>query len=80
MIDIIQAIFIAGGASVVTGVLASVGTVKGLSIHITYLREGLARVDRTASRAHYRLDKIERRQYPRPCPLIDDDETPLKEL
>jgi uncharacterized protein (DUF3084 family) len=57
-------IIIAVIVAVVTGGVSAFGTVAALKVHITYLREHVARLDATTARAHVRIDGIERRQHP----------------
>jgi len=47
------------GASIITGAIAAIATVKALDVHIVYLREGLTRVENSTTRAHERIDDIE---------------------
>lgn len=54
-----DATLLAVGASVLTGAVSAIATVKALQVHISYLREGLERVERMATRAHARIDQIQ---------------------
>jgi len=55
-----EQIIIAMIASVVTGGVAAFGTVKALHVHITYLKENLEKQDKSITRAHERIDLLER--------------------
>jgi acyl-coenzyme A thioesterase PaaI-like protein len=47
-------------ASAVTGLISTTGTVVALKVHINYLREGSERHEKAITRAHARIDHIER--------------------
>jgi hypothetical protein len=53
--DITQSIIIAS----ITGGVSTLTTVVALKVHISYLKEGLTRVDNAVRRAHERIDSIE---------------------
>jgi hypothetical protein len=57
-------IVIAIVVAVITGGISSFGTVAALKVHITYLREHVERLDRTTTRAHARIDGLEKRTTP----------------
>lgn len=54
--EIITPILSAVGA----GIVSTLGTVKALNVHISYLREQLNKVEKATERAHERIDLIER--------------------
>lgn len=47
-------------SSVLSGLVSSIGTVKALGVHITYLKESVTRLDAAIERAHKRIDSIEK--------------------
>ncbi len=47
-------------ASVITGAISAVATVKALGVHITYLRESITRHEQAIERAHQRIDHLEK--------------------
>ncbi len=47
-------------SSVLTGIVSTMGTVRALGVHITYLREAIDRQERAIERAHKRIDDLER--------------------
>lgn len=49
-------------SSVLTGIVSTMGTVKALGIHITYLRESIAKLEQAVERAHTRIDELEKRE------------------
>lgn len=49
-------------SSVLTGIVSTMGTVKALGVHITYLRESITRLDAAIERAHKRIDDLERKK------------------
>ncbi|NIB44733.1 hypothetical protein HBA55_34455 [Pseudomaricurvus alkylphenolicus] len=53
--------------SVATGVVSTTGTVIALKVHITYLREAIARHEAAITRAHARIDTIERHRSLETC-------------
>lgn len=57
-------IIIAVVTAVVTGAIAAFGTVAALKVHITYLREHIDRLYAASTRAHTRIDGLERRSPP----------------
>lgn len=44
-------------SSVLTGIVSTIGTVKALNVHISYLREQQAETKKAVERAHERLDE-----------------------
>jgi hypothetical protein len=46
------------GASVITGAISAIATVKALNVHIEYIRENVTRVENIATRAHSRIDEL----------------------
>ncbi|MEW8027432.1 MAG: hypothetical protein AB2806_06800 [Candidatus Thiodiazotropha sp.] len=54
-VDLISAI----GASVVTGGVSSMATIKALGVHIAYIREKLVEQGGAIRRAHDRADELE---------------------
>lgn len=48
-------------ASVISGVVSSLGTLKGMGVHLSYVREQLADSKKAVERAHTRLDENDRR-------------------
>lgn len=47
-------------ASVITGLVSSLGTVAALKVHISYLKESIAELKNTTLRAHQRIDEHEK--------------------
>lgn len=53
-----------GGAiagSIGTGIVTALGTLKGIGVHLSYVKEQLADLKGAAVRAHTRLDENDRR-------------------
>ena len=48
------------GVSVLTGLVSTLGTVAALKVHITYLRESVAKLEKAVTRAHKRIDEHEK--------------------
>lgn len=46
--------------AVVAGLVSTLGTVKALGVHITYLNQAIARLEAAIQRAHERIDYLER--------------------
>jgi len=46
--------------AVITGLVSTLGTVKALNVHISYLNKGLERLELAIQRAHERIDQLER--------------------
>ncbi len=47
--------------AIVTGTASTIGTVAALKVHINYLRESISLHHQAITRAHMRLDDIEKR-------------------
>lgn len=56
MADVINIVITA----VITGAISTLGTIAGLRVHITYLRETLDRHEKAIERAHNRITELER--------------------
>ena len=52
----IETLLVAG----VTGAISTVATVISLRVHISYLRESITRIEQATTRAHVRIDHIEK--------------------
>ncbi|MBV2122902.1 MAG: hypothetical protein KUF74_15780 [Candidatus Thiodiazotropha sp. (ex Ctena orbiculata)] len=52
-------LLVAAGASVTTGGVSALATVKALGVHISYIKENLVKVERSNERAHDRITKVE---------------------
>lgn len=50
-------------ASVITGAVSTLGTIGALRVHITYLRENVVELKGAVTRAHSRIDMIERKRH-----------------
>lgn len=46
--------------AVIAGLVSTLGTVKALGVHITYLNQAIARLEAAIQRAHERIDYLER--------------------
>lgn len=57
----IEQVFLIVFTALVTAGLGSLVTVGALKVHIVYLREGLGRVEDSATRAHKRIDALEKK-------------------
>lgn len=60
-VEVINAIWVAVGTSLATGLVSSVATTKALHVHIDYLRKNDERQEEAIARAHSRLDKVEKK-------------------
>ncbi len=47
-------------SSALTGIISSVATMAGLKVHITYLRESVGELKSAVTRAHERIDRLEK--------------------
>lgn len=50
--------------AVITGGFSTITTVAALKVHINYLRESIARHEKAITRAHGRIDSIDRCVFP----------------
>lgn len=53
-------VFVVIITSILTGGFSAISTVLSLKVHISYIRETLARHEQAIERAHIRLDSVER--------------------
>lgn len=52
-------LLLAAGASVTTGGVSALATIKALGVHITYIRENLKKAEDSNRRAHERISAVE---------------------
>lgn len=60
MVNEIMTVVIALIVAAITGGISTFATVTALRVHISYLKENLDRVDEKGTRAHSRIDDLEK--------------------